>query len=127
MGVAEKIIGPRSKYDKSLPYTYHAKVYPLAGDKEICNHYYSDTICGLVLFLDKNKISPDEVELYGVYLEDEVQLDKKYCLDEKGRWLRIPKLCRSLETHYKETLDKKYKGHVEKGECEFEDRDQSVT
>ncbi|MFQ5584477.1 MAG: hypothetical protein ACE5GL_08600 [Calditrichia bacterium] len=125
MGVIRKILGPRSKYDRSLPYTYMARVPLLEGEKELYSHYFSDTICGLVEYLDKNNIEPDEVELFGVYLKKEIPLEKEYCLSAEGRWLRRPEICRSLEEHYKQTLEHRYKGHVEKEICDFDDRDRS--
>ena len=56
MSIIEKIIGPRSKYDKSLPYTYMARVPVIEGDEELFSHYFADTICGLIEYLDKNQI-----------------------------------------------------------------------
>ena len=46
MGIVNKIIGPLSKYDKSLPYTYMTKVAVVKGDDELANYYFADTICG---------------------------------------------------------------------------------
>ena len=61
MNIIKKIIGPRSKYDRSLPYTYMARVPVIEGDDELFSHYFADTICGLVEYLDKNDIKPDEL------------------------------------------------------------------
>jgi len=83
----------------------------------------SDTIFGLVDYLDKNNIVPKQVEIYGIYLKKEILLEKKYCLSEDGKWLRRPALCKSLEEHYKNTLEEQYKGHVATKEFAFDDRD----
>ncbi|NWF49748.1 MAG: hypothetical protein HXY49_04330 [Ignavibacteriaceae bacterium] len=123
MGIIRKILGPKSKYDRTIPYTYFAKVQVIQNDKDLFNQYFSDTICGLIEYLDEQNIHPDEVELFGCYLKKEIPIDKKYCLNEKGQWLKRPELCRSLENHYQQSLEEQYKGHVELGECSFEDRD----
>ncbi len=123
MGIVRKILGPLSKYDSTLPYTYVAKVAVIEGDESLFNHYFADTICGLIEYLQEHNISPDEVQLFGCYRDKEIQIDKKYCLSETGNWLKRPDICHSLETHYKESMEEQYKGHVELGECFFEDRD----
>ncbi len=123
MGIIRKVLGPKSKYDKSLPYTYMAKLPVVAGDDEIFEHYYADTICGLVEYLDEQKIEPSEIELFSLYQKREIKLDINICLDKNGTWLQVPQLCAVLENYYEETKDERYKGHVEKHDCSFEDRD----
>ena len=125
MGIIKIFIGPKSKYDQSIPYTYIAKVPIIEGDKDesMMNYYFSDTICGLVEYLDENNIKPEEVELFGCYQKREIHIDKKYCLSEDGRWLKRPEICHSLENHYQSTMEEQFKGHVELGECSFDDRD----
>lgn len=127
MSIIRKILGPRSKYDKTLPYTYSAKIDVLNGaaKEPIYSYYYSSTICGLIRFLDENGIGPNEVQLFGIYQKTEIQLDNKYCVNAEGKWMKIPDLCRSLEIHYKDTLEACYKGHIEKSECMFDDRDKT--
>lgn len=122
MGIIKKFTGPSSKYDKSIPYTYIAKVKILDRDDDLVNHYFSDTICGLIEYLSENNILPEDVELAGCYKNKEVSIDKKYCISEEGRWLERPQICHSLEEHYKQTMEEQYKGHVELGECSYEDR-----
>lgn len=62
MGIVRKILGPKSKYNGSIPYTYFAKVSITTGEKYLANYYFADTICGLVEYLDDNNINPEEVE-----------------------------------------------------------------
>ena len=57
----------------------------------------SDTICRLIEYLNKNEIVPEQVEIYGIYLNKEIPLEKRYCLSDDGKWLRRPALCKSLE------------------------------
>jgi len=73
LSVIRKVLGPLSKYDKSLPYTYMAKVPVIEGDEEMFSYYFADTICGLIEYLDQKNIAPAEVELYGLYLKQEIQ------------------------------------------------------
>jgi hypothetical protein len=118
-------IQPRSKLDRSLPYTYEAWVDILAGagEEPVHDHYFSDTLCGLVECLAEHEIVPDHVELYGLYRGELARLDTAVCTDEDGHWLTRPTLCRSLEKHYAHTHQECYRGHVEQGHCAFEDRE----
>ena len=123
MKFVQKVIGPKSKYDKSLPYTYMARVNEIEGDDEIVSYYFSDTICGLVEFLDENDITPDQVHLFGILRKKETELSTENCISQDGKWLKRPDICKSLEAQYKNTLDERYKGHVADHECSFDDRD----
>jgi len=53
MSLLSKIIGPKSKYEKDIPYTYEARVKVV--DEEY-NSFLADTICALVAHLVENKI-----------------------------------------------------------------------
>lgn len=123
MGVIRKFLGPKSKYDKSLPYTYLAKVPIIPGDDELFNHYFADTICGLVEYLDEKNVLPEEVKLYGLFQRKEIELDKQLCLDADNKWLKVPHICAVLEDYYERTKDERFKGHIEKHDCAFDDRD----
>ena len=123
MSFINKVVGPLSKYDSSLPYTYMAKVSAIEGIEELYNYYFADTICGLINYLDNHDIEPDDIELFGLYLKKERPLEIEHCLTSDRQWLDRPEICRSLESHYKNTLEEHYKGHVEKESCSFEDRD----
>ena len=122
MGIVRKVLGPFSKYDKSLPYTYMAKITIIEGDDEFANYYFADTICGLVEHLDKNLVKPEEVRLFGCYLKKEISLDNDPLLTEDCKWLQRPELCRKLESHYQKTIDVRYKGHETHSDCFFDDR-----
>lgn len=113
----EKLLGPKSKYDNSLPYTYEARVAVLEWT-EAYNSYFSDTICGLIDYLREKNISPDQVALYEIYQEHEAPLKIRYCIDEHDLWLARPRLCESLRDHYK--------GHIEDGHCSFNDRSKAA-
>jgi len=124
MGIVRRILGPRSKYNKSLPYAYEARVDVLAGSSKepMYNHYFSDTICGLIEYLDTNGIKPEEVQLFGVYRDAQIPLETEHCVSVDGIWLTRPELCHSLEEHYQKTLIERYKGHIGNDKCSFDDR-----
>ena len=110
---AERLLGPQSKYDKSLPCTYEARVSVVEWD-EAYNSYYSDTICGLIDYLRQKNISPDRVTLYEVHHDHESAVETRLCLDDHDLWLSRPKLCQSLLDHYK--------GYIGNRNCSFMDR-----
>jgi hypothetical protein len=116
---------PWSKRDRSLPCTYEAWVDILAGGgrEPEWDHYFSDTLCGLIECLDEQGIGPAHVRLFGVYRKEQTPLDTGVLVDADGRWLARPDLCHALEVHYAVTREECYRGHVEKGTCAFADRD----
>ena len=126
MGIIQKAFKFSSKYNKSLPYTYLAKLYIIEGDEDLCHYFYGDTICSLIAHLEKENISPEEVHIYSLYDDNEIELNKDIFTSEENDWLLKPYLCRALEDHYDETKDELYKGHCEDGECSFEDRDETI-
>jgi hypothetical protein len=117
---------PQSKRDKTLPYTYEAQVDRLRGQgSEPCEwSFFSDTVCGIVRLMIEEGYEPHEVRLYGAYRGKLTELDIDPCAGEDGHWLTPPRLCHELEERYRTTMDDRYLGHVEHGECMFEDRDQ---
>ncbi len=117
MGIFRKVLGPASKYDKTLPYTYQARVDALRGlgREPVYQYYYADTICGLLDYLRQEGISPDEADLFEVYQGDQREIKKEYCLDANRRWLSRPEICNALREHYK--------GHIDEFSCSFRDRD----
>lgn len=114
MGLLGKILGPKSKYDKSLPYTYEARIR-IFDDGDEHKTYLSDTICGLIEHLQRNGIAPAETEIFEVYLERETPIDARLLAGAGGRWLTKEELCRAFEQHYP--------GHINPSGCSFEDRD----
>ncbi len=119
---------PASKRDRTLPYTYEAWVDILAGRgrEPLYDHYFSDTLCGLVECLAEEGVAPGCVKLFGHYHGQASALDVSVLLGGDGRWLQRPLLCHALEEHYAITHDECYRGHVEKSPCRFEDRDRSA-
>jgi hypothetical protein len=118
MGIVQKILGPKSKYDHSLPYTYEAREPIMEGD-DTCNSYLSDTICGLIEYLAEHNMAPNTIELFEIYQEEEHPIDISLCINAEQRWLSKPELCFLFKEHYK--------GHIQDGKCSFRDRDRSCT
>lgn len=114
MSLFEQILGPKSKYDNSIPYTYEARIRILEGSEEY-NSYMSDTICGLIEYLQQNSIKPDDVQIIEVYQDKETPIDAKLFTTSDHQWLFKPDLCRAFEEHYK--------GHIQGNSCSFDDRD----
>lgn len=94
--------------------------------EDLYSYYYSETLCGLVEYLEERGIIPNEVELFGLYKRGEIQLDIARLAGKDGDWLLRPNLCRALEEHFQNSRDELYKGHMELEECSFEDRDGEV-
>jgi hypothetical protein len=117
-------LGPKSKYDGSLPYTYEARVDRLHGQAKepVLEHYFSDTLCGLVEFLEREEIVPDRTRLFAVYRGFQLALETRHCATVDGVWLSRPELCRSLENHFRESGNERYRGHQAKGDCAYVDR-----
>jgi hypothetical protein len=127
MNVISGLFVPGSKYDESIPYTYMAKEFLIQDDDELINHYFADTICGLLDYLGENGIKPEDVEIWGIYRNKELMLNKKLCVGDNGAWLNRPEICHSLEEYYNKTLEEQYKGHDELTDCSYIDRERQGT
>lgn len=116
-----------SQRNRALPYTYEAQVDRLRGQgsEPVDWSFFSDTVCGIVRLLIDEGYEPHEVHLFGAYGGKLTELDVGPCVGDDGKWLTPPRLCHELEEHYRNTMDERYLGHVEHGECMFEDRDQT--
>jgi len=120
-------IGPRSKRDRTLPFTYEGWVDILRGQggDPVWDHYFSDTLCGLIEVMANRDIGPGHVRLFGIYQGKQTLLDSSVVTDTSRRWLERPELCRALEKHYTRTGEECYRGHVEGDICAFADRDRT--
>jgi len=127
MGIVKSVIGPKSKYEQGIPYTYEARIDPLdgLGDDSDKQFYYSDTLCGLIHYLDENQIAPKDVTLIVLFNDEEIEIDPGPMMQEE-RWLKRPRLCRSLENHFQNSNQKEYIGHEKHSDCTYTDRDKTV-
>lgn len=113
MGLISKIFGPKSKYDRSLPYTYEARIC-IFEDGDEFKTFFSDTVCGLVDHLQQNGIGPEEAEIFEIYREHETPIAASLLANADGQWLARQELCRAFAHHYP--------GHIREDSCSFEDR-----
>ena len=117
MDLKRKILGPKSKYIDGIPYTYEARVDILKGSagEPVYNYYYSDTVCGLIEYLDKENIDPEDAEIFEVYLDGDNKMKTELCITENKKWLSRPRICKSLKGQYI--------GHIDEDHCAYRDRD----
>ncbi len=117
MNIARKILGPKSKYDSTIPYTYKAEINVLQGVEAdpLFIQCFADTLCGLVEYLKEHNYEAGEVTLYEITLKGETEIRKELCINKKGEWLSRPAICHSLEGNYR--------GHIDEKRCSYRDRD----
>lgn len=117
MSILRKFLGPKSKYDERLPYTYEARVV-VAGVPGMTESWVADTLCGVLDRLAEEKVAPADVTIREVRPEGEFPVRIAHCLGPDGAWLRRPEACRSFEEHYA--------GHERHGRCCYRDRDRTA-
>lgn len=118
MSLRDTLLGPKSKYDDSLPYTYEARI-PMFAESDEYKSYFSDTICGLIEHLQKIGIAPEGVSIFEVYQQRETPIDASLFTNPERQWLFKPEICRAFEAHYP--------GHIADATCSFRDRDRGAT
>jgi hypothetical protein len=116
VSILRNVLGPVSKYDHRLPYTYQARVD--TGLPGMTESYVSDTLCGLLERLADEKIAPGEATLLEIRPEGEFPILVEHCVAADGSWLRRPEACRSFEAHYA--------GHEKSGRCCYRDRSRAA-
>ena len=112
MSILRKVLGPASKYDRRIPYTYEARV--VTGVPGMTDTYVCDTLCGLLERLADEHAEPREVTILEIRPEGEYPVLVEHCLDADRRWLRRPEACRMFEQYYV--------GHERSGRCCYRDR-----
>lgn len=113
MGVVLQALGPESKYDDRLPYTYEAKV-AVTGVPGMTHTFIADTLCGLLERLAEEAVDPAAVRLREIRAQGEVPILVEHCLAADGGWLERPEACRMFE--------RLYAGHERRGRCCYRDR-----
>ncbi len=99
--ISVKVLGPRSKYDRALPYTYTARRPIFEGADEYV-WYVADTVCQLIRELSGLGVTAREVEIFEVYQKREAPIDRYFYSDDMGQWIRRPMLCASFAERYPE-------------------------
>lgn len=113
MSILRKVLGPKSKYDGRLPYTYEARV-DVEGVPGMTQSWIDDTLCGLLEKLAEEDVAPSEATLREIRPEGEVPILVEHCVGADGKWLRRPEACRVFE--------ERYAGHERTGRCGYRDR-----
>lgn len=127
MTIMRKFFGPESKYDQSLPFAYYAKVSPVEDDDNFLEHYFADTICGLIRYLESKEIPSETTRLFGAYSQHkDKEINSQSCINQDGQWLSEREICKSFEDLYKATKKDCYKGCVAIGKCSFDDRNRYI-
>jgi hypothetical protein len=111
MNILQKLFG--SKYNKDLPYTYHAKRQVFQGDDDITVDWVSDTICGLCNYLKKKKEDPTEITIYECFQGKEKELPKDLYINSNSKWRPKKELC---------SMHQRYGSAGTSDKCEFQDR-----
>lgn len=117
VGFLGRIFGPKSKYDKRLPYTYEARIRIFAESDEY-KSYFSDTVCGLIEYLHRHGIAPDGVSIFEIYAEREAPIDCRLFATAERSWRFKPEICIAFEQHYP--------GHIRGNTCSFQDRERAA-
>lgn len=117
MSILRSVLGPESKYDRRLPYTYEARVV-VRGVPGMTQSWIDDTLCGLLEKLAEEDVAPSEASLREVRPEGEVPIPVEQCLGADGKWLRRPEACRVFE--------ELYAGHEKTGRCNYRDRSRAA-
>ncbi len=115
LNIVRKLLGPKSKYDKDLPYLYEARI-PTIEDHY--KSFVSDKVCQLIGYLKKHGIQPGDTSLFEVYQQNERPIDLAICVDKSGQWLSREQLCY--------TFSAVYPGHIAESTCSFVDREDAV-
>ena len=117
MSILRNVLGPESKYDERLPYTYEARV-EVAGVPGMTESWIDDTLCGLLEKLAEEDVAPSDAALREIRPDREVPILVEHCLGADGKWLRRPEACRVFEEHYA--------GHEKTGRCNYRDRSRAA-
>jgi hypothetical protein len=112
------IFRPPSKYDKNIPYAYEARYCTVSGPDEY-NSYFSDTVCGLIRYLNLTGFNPGTVELFELYENRIVRILPNLYSRDGNNWLHGNELCQSFRILYPD--------HIRDENCEFSDRSMVVS
>ena len=112
MKLYERLLG--SKYNKDIPYTYHAKYQVIEGSDELTKDWFGDTFCSVCNHLRDNDVQPASVTIYECYAGNDVEMPQDSYTDDNGGWLLQDSLCHA---HIRYGSEGSYK------DCKFGDRD----
>ncbi|MBK6286393.1 MAG: hypothetical protein IPJ33_11115 [Gammaproteobacteria bacterium] len=114
MKLLERLFG--SRYNKDIPYTYHASYRIFEDPEELTRDWFGDTFCSVCNHLRSIGVQPASVTIYECYAGSEVEMPKASYADEKGEWMVQESLC---EAHVR------YGSPGAFEDCKFSDRDKT--
>lgn len=97
--VSKVILGPKSRYIRTLPYAYSAR-RRIFSDTEDHVWYVADTVCLLIEQLAAAGIHPHDVEMFEVFRHAEIAVERVLFSDEQGQWQMRPVLCTAFADRY---------------------------
>jgi len=112
MKMGELLFG--SKYNKDIPFAYHAQYQVFEGSEELTKDWFGDTFCSVCNHLRKQGVQPTSITIYECYAGNDVEMPNDSYTDGNGKWLLQDDLCHA---------------HVRYGSegafdnCKFSDRD----
>ena len=112
MKLTERLFG--SKYNKDIPYTYHARYRVFEDSDELTRDWFGDTFCSVCNYLRKRGVPPASVTIYECYTGTNVEMPRDSYTDDNGDWLKQDNLCHA---HIR------YGSEGAFNNCKFGDRD----
>jgi len=112
MKLLERLFG--SRYNRDIPYTYHACYRIFEDSEELTRDWFGDTFCSVCNHLRSRGIRPESVTIYECYAGSRVEMPAESYTDGSGEWLPQEGLCRA---HIRYGSEGSY------GNCSFDDRD----
>jgi hypothetical protein len=114
MKILERLFG--SKYDKSIPYTYHGKYQVFEDSDDVTKDWFGDTFCSVCNHLREIGVQPASVAIFECYNGKSVKMPSDSYTDENGEWFLQDNLC---EAHVRYGSEGAY------NDCKFSDRDKN--
>ncbi len=112
MKLLERLFG--SKYNKDIPYTYHARYRIFEDSEELTRDWFGGTFCSVCNHLRGIGVKPASVTIFECYTGSDVEMPKESYTDEAGEWLLQDNLC---QAHIR------YGSEGAFDDCKFSDRD----
>jgi len=114
MKLRERMFG--SKYNRDIPYIYHAKYQVFEGSDELTRDWFGDTFCSVCNHLRKQDVQPASITIYECFAGNDVAMPRSAYTNDDGEWLLQDDLCRA---HVRYGSEGSFK------HCKFSDRDKT--
>ena len=104
----------KSRYNKDIPYVFHAKQQVVAGCDDLVRDWFGETLCSLCNRLKEEEIDPNSVSIFECFDSADVEMPKQAYMSCDGKWREEQGLCEGHQCHG---------STVSKANCGFRDRD----